>query len=130
MNLDLRNSAEDTSQRMLNAIEPGSVVPIHRHKKTSETLVVLRGRIVEEFYNDAGECPKRIEVSPTSPVCALNIPAGAWHTLQSLESGTVILEMKDGTYEPIGADDILTVGQKASDDSKVQYCITAIDVHS
>ena len=56
--------------------------------------------------------------------------AGAWHTLQSLESGTVILEMKDGAYEPIVADDILTVGQKASDDSKVQYCITAIDVHS
>jgi cupin fold WbuC family metalloprotein len=130
MNLDLRNSAEDTSQRMLNAIEPGSVVPIHRHKKTSETLVVLRGRIVEEFYNDAGECTERIEVSPTSSVCALNIPVGAWHTLQSLESGTVILEMKDGAYEPIESDDILTVGQKASDDSKVQYCITAIDVHS
>ena len=111
MNQDLRNSAEDTSQRMLNAIEPGSVVPIHRHKKTSETLVVLRGRIVEEFYNDAGECIERVEVSPTSSVCALNIPAGAWHTLQSLESGTVILEMKDGAYEPIVADDILTVGQ-------------------
>ena len=50
-------------------------------------------------------------MSPTSPVCALNIPAGAWHTLQSLESGAVILEMKDGAYEPIGAEDILTVGQ-------------------
>ena len=111
MNLDLRNSVEDTSQRMLNAIEPGSVVPIHRHKKTSETLVVLRGRIIEEFYHDAGERTERIEVSPTSSVCALNIPAGSWHTLQSLESGTVILEMKDGAYEPIVADDILTVGQ-------------------
>ena len=111
MNLDLRNSSEDTSQRMLNAIEPGSVVPVHRHKKTSETLVVLQGRIVEEFYNDSGVCTERIEVSPTTPVCALNIPAGVWHTLQSLESGTVILEMKDGAYEPIVADDILTVGQ-------------------
>ena len=109
MNLDLRNSAEDTSQRMLNAIEPGSVVPIHRHKKTSETLVVLRGRIVEEFYNDAGECTERIEVSPISSVCALNIPAGTWHTLQSLESGTVILEMKDGAYEQIGEDDIMNI---------------------
>ena len=90
----------------------------------------MRGRIVEEFYDDAGICVERIEVSPNAPVCALNIPAGAWHTLQSLESGTVILEMKDGAYEPIVADDILTVGQKASDDSKVQYCVTAIDVHS
>ena len=70
MNLDLRNSAEDTSQRMLNAIEPGSVVPIHRHKKTSETLVVLRGRIVEEFYNDAGECTERVEVSNIIGLCS------------------------------------------------------------
>ncbi len=54
MNLDLRNSDGDSSQRMLNAIEPGSVVPIHRHQKTSETVVVLRGRVVEEYYDDAG----------------------------------------------------------------------------
>ena len=54
MNLDLRNSAADSSQRMLNAIEPGSVVPIHRHQKTSETVVVLRGRMVEEYYDAAG----------------------------------------------------------------------------
>ncbi len=97
MNYDLRNSPEDTSQRMLNAIEPGSVVPIHRHQKTSETVVVIRGRVVEEFY----------EVSPSGPVCAINIPAGTWHTLRSLESGTVILEVKDGAYEPIRECDIL-----------------------
>lgn len=54
MNMDLRNSAADTSQRMLNAIEPGSVVPIHRHRKTSETVVVLRGRVVEEYYSSEG----------------------------------------------------------------------------
>ena len=54
MNMDLRNSAADTSQRMLNAIEPGSMVPIHRHRKTSETVVVLRGRVVEEYYSSEG----------------------------------------------------------------------------
>ena len=54
MNLDLRNSDADSSQRMLNAIEPGSVVPIHRHQKTSETVVVLRGRLVEEYYSSEG----------------------------------------------------------------------------
>ena len=107
MNYDLRNSSEDTSQRMLNAIEPESVVPIHRHKKTSETLVVLRGRVVEEFYDDAGVCYESVEVSPQGPVYALNIPAGTWHTLRSLESGTVILEMKDGAFEPIGEDDVM-----------------------
>ena len=108
MNYDLRNSSADTSQRMLNAIEPGSVVPIHRHQKTSETIVVLRGRVVEEFYDELERiCSATYEVSPCGPVCALNIPAGTWHTLRSLESGTVILEMKDGAYEPTGPEDVL-----------------------
>ena len=119
MNMDLRNSSADSSQRMLNAIEPGSVVPIHRHQKTSETVVVLRGRVVEEYYDDAGvlvesfvlgDC--HVAGAPRNDVpvtCALNIPAGQWHTLRALESGTVILEMKDGAYEPIGPEDILSI---------------------
>ena len=109
MNMDLRNSAADTSQRMLNAIEPGSVVPIHRHRKTSETVVVLRGRVVEEYYSSEGGVEASYELAAGGPVCALNIPAGQWHTLRALESGTVILEMKDGAYEPIGAEDILSM---------------------
>ena len=107
MNMDLRNSAADSSQRMLNAIEPGSVVPVHRHQKTSETLVVLRGRVVEEYYSSDGAVEASYELSAGGSVCALNIPAGQWHTLRALESGTVILEMKDGAYEPIGQADIL-----------------------
>ena len=108
MNLDLRNSADDTSQRMLNAIEPGSVVPIHRHQKTSETVVCLRGRLVEEFYDELERiCTERIELSPNGSVVALNIPAGQWHTVRALESGTVIMEMKDGAYEPIQDCDVL-----------------------
>ena len=108
MNLDLRNSAADQSQRMLNAIEPGSVVPVHRHQKTSETVVVLRGRVVEEYYDDLEHiCCATYELSACGPICALNIPTGQWHTLRALESGTVILEMKDGAYEPIGSEDIL-----------------------
>ena len=110
MNMDLRNSAEDLSQRMLNAIEPGSPLPIHRHQKSSETVVCLRGRLVEEFYDDLERtCTERIELSPNGPVVALNIPAGQWHTVQVLESGTVILEMKDGKYEPTGPEDILSL---------------------
>ena len=126
MNMDLRNSSADSSQRMLNAIEPGSVVPIHRHQKTSETVVVLRGRVVEEYYDDDGvlvesfvlgdchvaDAPRNdvLDIAPRNDVpvaCALNIPAGQWHTLRALESGTVILEMKDGAYEPIGAGDVM-----------------------
>ena len=109
MNMDLRNSAADTSQRMLNAIEPGSVVPIHRHRKTSETVVVLRGRVVEEYYSSEGLVEASYELAAGGAICALNIPAGQWHTLRALESGTVILEMKDGAYEPIGAEDILSM---------------------
>ncbi len=110
MNLDLRDSAEDTSQRMLNAIEPGSEVPIHRHQKTSETVVCLRGRLVEEYYDELERsCTDRIELSTNGPVVALNIPAGQWHTVHALESGTVILEMKNGKYEPTEPQDILSL---------------------
>ena len=121
MNLDLRDSDKDGSQRMLNAIEPGSPLPIHRHRKTSETVVCLRGRLVEEFYDEFSRpsgnerpkverertCTETIELSPNGPVVALNIPAGQWHTVKALESGTVILEMKNGAYEPISDVDIL-----------------------
>ena len=118
MNLDLRNSDADSSQRMLNAIEPGSVVPVHRHRGTSETLVVLRGRVVEEYYSSEGTLEASFELaaggdarseSGMTVACALNIPAGQWHTLRALESGTVILEMKDGAYEPISPADILSM---------------------
>ena len=107
MNFDLRNSASDSSQRMLNAVEPGSMVPIHRHQRTSETVVVLRGRVVEEYYSSEGTIEASYELAAGGPVCAINIPAGQWHTLRALESGTVILEMKDGAYEPIGPADMM-----------------------
>lgn len=108
MNLDLRNSAEDQSQRMLNAIEPGSPLPIHRHRKSSETVVCLRGRLVEEFYDELERrCTEAIELSPNGQVVALNIPAGQWHTVRVLESGSVILEMKEGAYEPLQDCDVL-----------------------
>jgi len=110
MNLDLRNSADDQSQRMLNAIEPGSPLPIHRHRHTSETVVCLRGRLVWEFYDELERiCTETIELSPNGQVVALNIPAGQWHTVRALESGSVILEMKEGAYEPLGEEDILAL---------------------
>ena len=121
MNLDLRNSAEDTSQRMLNAIEPGSVVPVHRHQKTSETVVILRGRAVQYLYDDAGNETGQVLLAagagdphvasllglPEGAVPGMQVEKGQWHRLESLESGTVIVEMKDGAYEPIGAEDVL-----------------------
>ena len=110
MNLDLRNSPEDNSQRMLNALELGTVLPIHRHTKSSETVVILRGHLREVFYNDAGEVTEVIDLVPGGDCVAVNIPLGQWHSVEVLESGTVILECKDGAYEPIGPEDTLEVG--------------------
>lgn len=108
MNMDLRNSPKDKSQRMLNAMEPGTVLPIHRHKYTSETVVCLRGHLREFYYDDLGRMvDEAIDLGPGQECLALSIPAGQWHTVEVLESGTVIMEMKDGPYEPLGADDIL-----------------------
>ena len=107
LNYDLRNSAADGSQRMLNAIEPGSPLPIHRQRKSSETVVCLRGRLVEEFYDEDGRLGETVELMPGGPTVAVNIPIGQWHTVRSLKSGTVILEVKDGPYEPISEEDML-----------------------
>lgn len=106
MNYDLRNSSADGSQRMLNAIEPGSPLPIHRHMKSSETVVCLRGRLREVFFDEAGSVIDTIDLTPSGPVVALNIPIGQWHTVEVLESGTVILEAKDGAYHPLEEDEI------------------------
>ena len=109
MNRDLRNSSEDQSQRMLNALEPGTPVPIHRHRKSSETVVCLRGHLQEVYYNEAGEVTEVIDLAPNSDCVALNIPLGQWHTVEVLESGTIIMEIKDGPYEPAGPKDVMNV---------------------
>lgn len=108
MNLDLRNSAEDGSQRMLNAIEPGSPLPIHRHRHSTETVVCLRGHLRELFYDEEGRLTDTIDLMPNGPIVALNIPIGQWHTVEVLESGTVILECKDGKYEPLVEEDMIS----------------------
>ncbi len=108
MNYDLRNSENDGSQRMLNAIEPGSDMPIHRHQRTSETVVCLRGCLVEEFYDELERtCTESIELKPGGPNFAVNVPAGQWHRVWAKESGTVLLETKNGVWEPLGEEDLL-----------------------
>lgn len=106
MNLDLRNSPEDLSQRMLNAIEPGTDMPIHRHMKSSETVVCIRGHFEEFFYDENVVLTKVIDMVPGGNV--LNVPAGMWHSLKSLESGTVLLECKDGAWKQLGENEIFT----------------------
>lgn len=104
-NLDLRNSADDQSQRMLNALEPGTVMPIHRHKDTSETCVCIRGHFEEYFYDEHGNLTDTIDMAPGGII--LNIEVGQWHSLKCLESGTVLLEAKDGAYRPLSSDELM-----------------------
>lgn len=110
MNYDLRNSEDDGSQRMLNAIEPGSPERIHRHQHTSETVVCIRGRVVEEFYDELERiCTESVVLTPSGPNVAVNIPAGQWHSIRAVESGSVVLSCKDGRYEPMSEADILSL---------------------
>ena len=103
-NLDLRNSVDDQSQRMLNAIEPGTVIPIHRHRGSSETCICIRGHFEEYFYDSEGRLTDTIDMVPGGAV--LNIEKGQWHSLKCLESGTVLFEAKDGEYRPLEEDEI------------------------
>ena len=109
MNYDLRNSPEDQSQRMLNALEPGTVLPIHRHCSTSETVAILRGRAVQWLYDADGNVTEKVLLEVGGVIPAMSVEKGQWHRLECLESGTVILEMKDGAYEPISPADILSM---------------------
>lgn len=107
MNMDLRNTPDDKSQRILNAVEPGTVLPIHRHKNTSETVICVRGHFEEYFYDNDGNLTETIDMQPGGVI--LCVPAGQWHTIKSFESGTVLFEAKDGAWEPLKDEDILKV---------------------
>ena len=107
MNYDLRNSPEDQSQRMLNALEPGTVLPIHRHRNSSETVAILRGRAVHWLYDEEGKVVEKVLLEVGGDIPAMNVEKGQWHRLECLESGTVIVEFKDGAYEPLVAEDMM-----------------------
>ncbi len=106
VNYDLRNSASDTSQRMLNALCPGTIVPIHRHPDTTEVMMVVRGSVCEHFYDAEGNLMESFFLR-AGENCLIKIPAGQFHNLECLEEGTVIFEAKDGGYVPIQPEDVL-----------------------
>lgn len=105
-NLDLRNSESDTSQRMLNALMPGTSVPVHRHLTTSETVVLLKGRLAEVYFDDNGNETERIELDANGANRGVQIEAGQWHTIDVHEP-SVIIEVKDGAYAPLADDEVL-----------------------
>lgn len=107
--MDLRNSPEDLSQRMLNALEPGTVMPIHRHMASSETVTLLRGKIRWHFYDDAGKETESVLLDANGDVRCINVEKARWHSLECLESGSVLFESKDGKYEPLREEELLKV---------------------
>ena len=108
MNFNFHSSASSSSQRLLNALEPGTSLPIHRHCHTQETYILLRGRIRVLFYTASKTLQEETLLDPLSGFFGLNIPIGQWHTIEVLEPGTVLFECKDGPYVPLGAEDILS----------------------
>src|SRR5574344_1136160 len=106
MNRDMRTSPSDGSQRMLNALLPGTVLPIHRHQYTTEFMTLLRGRLEQIYYDDNGNDTEHFILDPREGKYAISIPKGQWHNTVALEP-SVIFEAKDGAFVPIGAEDIL-----------------------
>ena len=112
---DLRTTPEDQSQRILNAVEPGTILPIHRHRGSTETIIVLRGKVVQHYYDDNGNKTASYELAPNSAQVGMSVPVGQWHALESLEEGSIIFECKDGAFQPLSAEDILEVKVSGKD---------------
>lgn len=112
MNYNFHPSLEDKCHRMLNAVEPGTVVPIHRHLASSETVALLRGKIRWYFYDDSGKVDEEVVLDANGDVRGINVEKGRWHSLECLESGSVLLESKDGAYQTLEPDEIMYVPQK------------------
>lgn len=107
MNFNLHDSLDAKAQRLLNALEIGTILPIHRHRHTSETYMLLRGRIRVLFYNEAGGETNSFLLDPLLGNYGIQIPTGQWHTLEVLESDSVIFEVKDGPYTPLEPKDLM-----------------------
>lgn len=106
MHYDLRDTEEEGSMRMLNAIEPETVIPVHRHAETSEDVIVLRGEAMEVLYDSDGREVERYHLVAGSECLACHVPKGMYHTCKSMKSGTVIFEFKTGKYDPNGTEEI------------------------
>ena len=107
MNYNLHDNLDAKAQKLLNALEPGTILPIHRHPNTTETYLLLRGKLNVILYNDKKEVLETMHLDTANGNYGLDIPAGQWHSVEALESGTVILEVKDGPYIPFQPEDIL-----------------------
>lgn len=107
MNYNLHDSLDSKAQRLFNGLEPGTVLPTHRHVETSETYILVRGALRVTLLDDDKNVIETAELNLNNGVFGLHIPANTWHKVDVLESGTVIFEVKDGPYTPLTSDNIL-----------------------
>ena len=106
MNYNLHDSLDAKAQRLINVLLPGTPLPIHRHKHTAETYIILRGKMFVVFYNDLGAQTERILLDPTNDNYGVQIPKGQWHGIEVIEP-SAIFEVKDGPYTPLEPEDML-----------------------
>lgn len=109
MNHNLHVDLGDNVQRLLNAMEPGTVLPVHRHRNTDETYILLRGKIDVKEYNEQKELIATYRLDPEEGNYGIHMPANSWHNVEVLAEGTVIFEVKEGPYIPLTEEDILDV---------------------
>ena len=107
MNYNLHQSFDAKAQRLFNALEPGTILPVHRHKETDETYILVRGKLAVIFYYEKSNISEKYILDTQTGNFGVHVPKGQWHTVEVLESGTVIFEVKDGPYAPLANDDIL-----------------------
>lgn len=107
MNFNFHENPDDSVQRLLNALEPGTKIPVHRHMETDEMYILLKGRLRVKFYDNNSKIIDTEILNPNEGKYGVNIPSGQWHSLDVLESGTVIFEIKKGPYQSIHKDNIL-----------------------
>lgn len=109
MNYNFHQSLDEKCHRFLNAVEPGTVVPIHRHPTKDETFIVLKGRVKVSTFNDEGEVLESVVLCQEDGMYGMDIPKNVWHTLESLESGSVIFECKEGPFVEHEEEGVLTL---------------------
>lgn len=106
MNFNIHETLTSPCQRLINVLIPGTVIPIHRHRHTAETYILLRGRLFVVFYNSLGEPIERYFLNPLEGNYGINIPCGQWHTVEVIEP-SAIFEVKEGPYTPLDPEDIM-----------------------
>ena len=108
-NYNFHESLEDKCHRMLNAVEPGTLVPIHRHPTKDESFVILRGKVRSTTYNDDGSVIESVVLCHDNGVYGVDIPKNVWHRLEAMEPDSVIFECKEGPFVPHEVEGVLNI---------------------